>query len=155
MLSSLKELSPGCLSLMKTKLSHFNQYINFSLNLPWSNISEIFPSPAYARVQMAFAQHCGQPHCSSLKQKPRFCSCTVTGENSFWTGLHFNDAGRAHLSPRVWDSSCTIETLENVLGGAFLRHDTEREKYCNGEQQQWRLIHLPNSVFAFAPLFLA
>lgn len=44
---------------------------------------------------------------------------------------------------RVWDSSCTIETLESVLGAAFLRHDTEREKYCSGDQQHWRLIHLP------------
>lgn len=77
----------------------------------------------------------------------------MNGENSFWTGLHFNDAGREHLSSRVWAGSCTIETLENVLGAAFLRHDTAGGKYCSGEQQQWRLIHLPNGLFVFIPLY--
>lgn len=44
-------------------------------------------------------------------EAPWFCSYFVNAENSFWTGLHFNDAGREHRWSRVWDSSCTIERL--------------------------------------------
>lgn len=149
MLSSLKELFPGCLSLMKTKLSHFNQRINFSLNLPWSNISEIFPSPAYARVQMASVQRCGQPRCSSPKQKPRFCSRTANGENSFWTGLHFNDAGRAHQS--------VGQQLYNRNAWECLRSCIPKAWHWKRKILQWRPATLeadPSSysAFAFAPL---
>lgn len=77
----------------------------------------------------------------------------MNGENSFGTDLHFNDAGREHLWSRVWDSICAMQTLENVLGAAFLRHDTARGKHCSGKLQQWRLIHLPNGLLAFASLY--